>query len=157
MFCQEVVKQPTLSAAYRIAYEASNMSDVVINKEASILMSDRNISVRVEEIKEKLANKRLYTLSQSVERDLKLISRYESALDVLENDESKPSEIEAAERTIKFIGANGYSSAQDRLSKQHGFYEQHNKQKEAAVFKSIPLVLSNGKTYEDLKDELKPE
>lgn len=129
MFCQEVVKQPTYSAAYRIAYDASGMSDEVVNKEASILMSDRKIAVRVQQLKEKVADKMIYTLEQSMKRDISLIERYEAALDVLENDKSEPSQTEAAERTIRYIGSSAYNSAQDRLSKQSGWFKKHNKQK----------------------------
>lgn len=129
IFCQEVVKQDTYSAAYRIAYDAKKMSYEAINTQASKLMSDPKIATRVKEIKKKLEYKVLYTLEQSVNRDLKLIERYEAALDVLENDNSTEKDLKAAERTIRHIGVTGYNSAQDRLAKQHGFYEKDNKQK----------------------------
>ena len=129
IFCQEVLKQDTYSAAYRIAYNASGMTDKSINEKASELMANVKIASRVKELKEKVAEKRLYTLSQSVLRDLKLIERYEAALDVLEDIKASDVEIQAAERTIKFIGSSGYNSAQDRLSKQHGFNEKDNDQK----------------------------
>lgn len=136
-FCQEVIKQDSYSAAYRIAYNASNMTSKQINEEASILMSTPKISQRVEELTKKVEQKMLYTIGQSVKRDLNLIERYEAALDVLENKESTENEIETAERTIKYIGSNGYNSAQERLSKQHGFYEKDNTQK------TIPINILN--------------
>lgn len=138
-FCIEVVKQPTYSAAYRIAYNASGMTDKTINEKASELMSRGKIKARVAELKKKLENKQLYTLEQSIKRDIKLIERYEAALDVLENDKAESKQIEAAERTIRYIGASGYSSAQERLSKQSGWFEKDNKQKEPNVTNVINL------------------
>ena len=129
IFCYEVIKQPTLSAAYRIAYNAENMKYDSVNTEASQLMKNPKIAKRVQELKKKMEKKQLYTLEESVKRDLKLIQRYESALDVLENKDADKTEIEAAERTIKHIGASGYNSAQERLSKQHGMFDKDNKQK----------------------------
>lgn len=146
VFCIEVIKQPTLSAAYRIAYDTKNMTDEVINNEASLLMKNRDITVRVKELKSKIEKKELYTLEKSIERDLKLIERYEAALDVLENDKAKKTEVEAAERTIKFIGASGYSNAQDRLSKQHGFFERDNNQKAIKPREIVDMSNYKGKT-----------
>ncbi len=139
MFCIEVIKQPTLSAAYRIAYDTIKMSDEVINKEASLLMKNRNITVRVNELRNKVTNKQLYTIEKSIKSDKGIIKRYESALDVLEDLKSTKEDIQAAERTIKYIGASGYSSAQDRLSKQHGFYEKDNLQNKNQISNIIQL------------------
>lgn len=136
-FCKEVLKQDTYSAAYRIAYNASNMTDESVNVNASKLMADAKIALRVNELKEKLEDKLLYTLKQSIERDLKLIQRYESALDVLENDKSEPSQVEVAERTIKFITHSGYNNAQERLSKQHGFFSKDNTQKTKVLYTEL--------------------
>jgi phage terminase small subunit len=136
-FCQEVVKQDTYSAAYRLAYDCSNWLDKSVNEKASQMMSDVKILTRVNELKDKLVDKVLYTLEASVKRDLKLIERYEKALDTLEDDNSKESDLTAAERTIRYIGVTGYNSAQDRLAKQHGFYEKDNNQSKN---KSVVLV-----------------
>lgn len=133
IFCQEVLNQDSYSAAYRIAYNTSKMTDKSVNEKASELVKNVKITSRLKELKDKVAEKRLYTLSQSVQRDLSLIQRYEAALDILESLESSKKDIEAAERTIRFIGSHGYNSAQDRLSKQHGFYEKDNDQKKNEV------------------------
>ncbi len=127
-FCIEVVKQPTYSDAYRIAYNTENFTPKSVNEKASELMADIKIISRVKELKKALEDKELYTLSESVKRDLKLIGMYENALSVLSEDVPQEVKLKAAERVIKNIGAGGYSSAQDRLSKQHGFYEKDNKQ-----------------------------
>lgn len=56
------------------------MSDESINNEASLLMKNRDITVRVQELKKEVENKELYSLEQSIKRDLSLIKRYEGAL-----------------------------------------------------------------------------
>ena len=132
MFCQEVVKQDTYSAAYRIAYDCSKWNDESVNVEASKAMADPKIILRVNELKKKVEEKALYTIEESVLRDKKLIDRYEYALDVLERLDATNEEVTAAERTIKFISSNGYNSAQERLSKQHGFFAKDNNQKKIA-------------------------
>ena len=146
IFCKEVVKQDTYSDAYRIAYDVKNMTDKQINEEASLLMKNPKVTQRVKELKSKIESKELYTLEKSIKRDLRLIERYEGALDVLEDLKSKSNDIEAAERTIKFIGVGGYNSAQDRLSKQHGFYEKDNGQSKAETTNIINLGQGNEPT-----------
>lgn len=128
-YCQAYILLGDKSAAYREAYSTSKMSAKVIHNKASELSKKGEVRVRLAELREKLEKQDLYTLRDSIQRDLKLIERYEKALDVLENQSSKDKEIEAAERMIKFIGASGYNSAQERLSKQHGFFEVDNTQK----------------------------
>jgi len=128
LFCQQVIKQDTYSDAYRIAYDCSNSTSETVNVNACKLMSDTNIIQRVNELKKKVESKVLYSIEKSIKRDLNLIERYESALDVLENDKSTDKDVTTAERTIKYISVTGYNSAQDRLSKQHGFFEKDNRQ-----------------------------
>lgn len=139
IFCQEVVKQDTYSAAYRIAYDASAMSDEAIGVEASRLLKNPKITLRVNNLKSKLEKKALYTIGESVARDKKLIERYEAALDVLEDDKSEVKQTEAAERTIRYIGSTGYNSAQERLSKQHGFFKKDNDQSKPQTTNIINL------------------
>ena len=52
--CQGIIDGLTQSDAYRRAYDAENMSDNVIAKEASLLMTDRNITVRIAELRARL-------------------------------------------------------------------------------------------------------
>ena len=129
MFCMEYVKTGNKSEAYRIAYDAENMKPETINKRASELFDNGGIRGRVQDLKSKVEKKQLYTLEQSIKRDLKLIKRYEDALNVLEWEEATTKDIEVAERTIKYISISGYNSAQDRIAKQSGFYEKDNNQK----------------------------
>lgn len=154
MFCQEVLKQDTYSDAYRIAYNASGMSAETINSKASILMADGKIRARVDELKSKLESKALYTIEQSMKRDLSLIERYEAALDVLENDKAEKNQVEAAERTIRHIGASAYNSAQERLSKQSGWFKKDNSQRKSVINLSelsTEEILRRSKVIKDLE------
>lgn len=128
-YCQEYVKTSSKTEAYKHSYSTSNMKSETIHNKAYILSEKGDIRARVKELKEELQKKNLYTLEKSVKRDIALIERYEAALDVLENDESTGINVTTAERTIRYIGAQGYNSAQERLSKQHGFFEKDNSQK----------------------------
>jgi len=128
-FCQQVIIQDTYSSAYRLAYDCSKSTHETVNVNASKLMRDTNIIQRVKELKSKVESKILYTVEKSIKRDLNLIKMYEDALFILSNKESNDAEVITAERTIKFIAVSGYSSAQERLAKQHGFYEEHNRQR----------------------------
>jgi hypothetical protein len=92
-------------------------------------------------IQKKIEDKAIYTLEQSLKNDMELISTYKAALDVLQNLKSEEANIKAAERTIKHIGASGYGSAQDRLAKQHGWFEKDNYQKQPQEESCINLVL----------------
>ena len=90
------------------------MKSETINVKANELSNVGKISVRVSELRNNLEKENLYTLKKSVERDVALIERYESALDVLENDKSKDKDVEIAERLIKYIGVQGYNYWQEK-------------------------------------------
>jgi len=65
-FAQAVASGMTQSDAYRSAYDCENSSDKVIWNEASLLMGNQEVSVRVESLKAELAAKALWTREQSV-------------------------------------------------------------------------------------------
>lgn len=128
-FAQHYVKHGNKSDAYRHAYNAENMPDESIWVKANEVSNHVKVSLRIQELRDEIKEKELYTLEESIKGDKKLIARYEKALDVLESDKSTAQEIEIAKRTIRYIGSHGYNSARDRLSKQHGYFEKDNRQK----------------------------
>jgi len=65
-FAQAIADGKNQSDAYRAAYSAGNMKPEVINVKASQLAADGKVKVRVNELKEALANKSLWTREQSV-------------------------------------------------------------------------------------------
>lgn len=132
-FCQLYVNGATKADAYRGAYSTKNQSNSTITNNAYMLSMRSDVSARIEQLRKELAQKNKYTLEKSVKKDLQIIEMYERALHILQDDKSDTKQIETANRTIKYIGATGYSQAQDRLSKQLGFYEKDNKQKEVKL------------------------
>lgn len=73
--------------AYRHAYDAENMSDKVIYNEASALMNDHDVTVRIEELKKELAARSAWTREKSV-------AALERALMMAEGN-AKPTEVTA--------------------------------------------------------------
>lgn len=138
-FCQEYVKSGNMSEAYRIAYNTINMKQETINKRSSELYHDGDIRGRVNEIREIMKKKDLYTLEQSIQKDIRIVEVYEDALSVIQNMNADEDELEVARRTIKAISNYGFSSAQDRLAKKLGFYENDNKQKFPSIIRHIDL------------------
>lgn len=138
-FCQIYVKTGNKSEAYRQSYNTSNMKSESVNRRGVEMFENSKIVARVRELQKKLEKRMLYTLEESVKRDKELIKKYESALQVLEDVNSIKKDVEVAERLIKHIGVNGYNSAQERLSKQHGFFEKDNGQKTNVVTNVISL------------------
>ena len=128
-FCFEYVKLGNMSEAYRRAYSTDKMSPATVNRSAHELYNTPKITARINELREEVEKQELYTLEESVRRDLRLLDRYERALTVLEDKTSSEEEIETARRTIRFIGSNGFGQAQERLNKIHGYYDSDNRQK----------------------------
>lgn len=56
-FCQEYIKTGNASEAYRISYNTKTKSENTINVNASKLLSETKISLRVKELKEQLEEK----------------------------------------------------------------------------------------------------
>lgn len=65
-FAQAVADGMTQSDAYRSAYDTKTKSETLVAKEASLLMANRKISVRVKDLKAKLEAKALWTREDSV-------------------------------------------------------------------------------------------
>lgn len=128
-FCQEYVRTGNKSEAYRLAYDAENMLPETIHEKSSRLSTTDKVRTRIQELQGEMKDRFMYSLSESVQKDLRLIERYEAALEILENPEAPKKEVEVAQRVIRYIGATGYSSAQERLSKQGGFFDKDNRQK----------------------------
>lgn len=59
-FCQNIIDGHTQSEAYRRAYNAENMMDVTIHQEASRIANDRNVSTRIQQLRDQLAERLLF-------------------------------------------------------------------------------------------------
>lgn len=65
-FAQEVANGKTQADAYRAAYSCEASKPETVQKRASELMADGAVKGRVEELREKLTNKALWTREMSV-------------------------------------------------------------------------------------------
>jgi hypothetical protein len=99
-FCQAIADGMTQADAYRAAYSAEKMTDKAIYVKASELMASGNVSVRVAELKQALAEKQLWTREMSVKG---LVAAYRVA------NEGK--------------NASGMTGAIKELNAMHGYNE----------------------------------
>jgi phage terminase small subunit len=65
-FCQAIADGKNQSDAYRSAYDAGKMKAETVNSKAYELSKNGEITARVDELREALANKALWTREQSV-------------------------------------------------------------------------------------------
>lgn len=66
-FCQSVADGMTQADAYRASYKAGGMAANSIHVNASKLMADAKVALRVKELKGALANKALWTREKAVQ------------------------------------------------------------------------------------------
>ena len=100
LFCQTIADGKDQATAYRTAYDAENMKDESVYPQASKLMKDPKIAIRVSELKAEVAEKQLWTREMSV---LGLMKAFE-----------------VAEREKQAAGMTG---AVKELNIMHGFNE----------------------------------
>lgn len=148
-FCQAFIETGNASEAYRRAYNASRMKSDVITVKASELLSSGNVAVRVAELRHSLAE-RCDASNEKVIREVaalafsdirKLFNDDGTVKHVSELDDmtaAAVSSIEVTEMvaedgtrfgTVKKIKLWDKNSAQERLCKHLGLFEQDNKQK----------------------------
>lgn len=81
-FCLEYLKDGNASRAYREAYNTENMKPESITRKAKELLDNVNVTATVEQLRQKLVNKALWTKEDS-------INKLKEALDIAD----KPNEI----------------------------------------------------------------
>jgi phage terminase small subunit len=99
-FAQCIADGMNQADAYRAAYDASNMKDSSIYVNASKLLSDTKVAQRVQELKEQLSSKALWTRADSVRA-------LQNAISIAENKDN----------------AAGLVAAIKELNAMHGFNE----------------------------------
>lgn len=134
LFCEKYIELGSKIEAYRQSYNAGSMRTPSLNKCAQELFKNPAITLYIAQMQ--VANEKEFehTLKDSIKLDFELIDRYKKHLLVLENPESDKNQVDAAKRSMNFIGSNGFNAAMERISKKLGFYEKDNAQKV-----SIPL------------------
>lgn len=66
-FCQFILEGCTQTEAYRRAYNTENMLDKTMCEEASRLMNDRNVSARIQQLRDQLAERLLFPRIERLE------------------------------------------------------------------------------------------
>lgn len=92
-FAQHVAKGKTQADAYRASFDAIKMKAETIQSAASRLMADSMVRARVEELRQKLIDKHLWTREDSVKR----------LREVADKDEAKGAEIVAAIKELNLM------------------------------------------------------
>lgn len=80
-FAQAIADGLNQSDAYRKAYDASSMTDAVINVKACELLKNGKVKVRVDELRGKLEAKALWTREMSVQTLIKVLQGSDKASD----------------------------------------------------------------------------
>ncbi len=73
-FCQAIADGMNQSDAYRKAYSTEKMKPVSINVNASKLMADANVALRVKELKGALSQKALWTRENAVSELVSIVT-----------------------------------------------------------------------------------
>ena len=178
-FCQAYIQFGNKSEAYRIAYDADAMNQNSVNVKACELFKDGKITVRIEELQKEIRERNkvkiddvLGKLADMINFDIAEIYDDEGRLKPIK-DIPKPHRemINSVKVYEDFMNIGGQREkigetkevkilnkldVIEKFMKHLGGYEKDNAQK-AQTNKSIPIVLSDGKSYEDLKKELQPE
>lgn len=88
-FCNEYIRTGNKSEAYRLAYDARNMADETINREAHELYNNPKITTRIKELRKELAERNKITLDEVVQHISK-IALFDIAECYDENQRLKP-------------------------------------------------------------------
>ena len=72
-FCQAIADGKNQSDAYRLAYNAEKMKPESVQVQASKLISDPKVAIRIQELKSKLESKQLWTREQSINKAIEAI------------------------------------------------------------------------------------
>jgi len=147
-FCEKYVETGNKMEAYKQSYASSNMQYTTINKCVNDLFANPLITTHIIELQRLLAGKFEHTVEDAIKMDFDIINKYNRFISILENTISTPKDIEAAARTMKFIGINAYNGAMDRISKRMGFYEKDNTQKAPTGLDTIKVTIVRPDTNE---------
>ena len=66
-FCRNIINGMSQADAYRNAYDAENMADGSIYREASLLVRDPNVSQRINELREQMAKSTIMSAQERLE------------------------------------------------------------------------------------------
>lgn len=128
-FAQLVVKLGNQSEAYRQAYDVKETTTTEsVNVQASVLMSDLNISLRVEELREQTKKAHAIDRDRMVKYNLRLVEAWEELWELGKKENKTKEEIQRFYLCKDLVKGSDYKSCLAEISKLTGLYEPEKKE-----------------------------
>jgi uncharacterized protein YmfQ (DUF2313 family) len=123
-FAQLVVKLGNQSEAYRQAYDVKETTTTEsVNVQASALMSDLNISLRVEELREQTKKAHAIDSDRMVKYNLRLVEAWEELWELGKKENKTKEEIQRFYLCKDLVKGSDYKSCLAEISKLTGLYQ----------------------------------
>jgi uncharacterized protein YmfQ (DUF2313 family) len=123
-FAQLVVKLGNQSEAYRQAYDVKETTTIEsVNVQASVLMSDLNISLRVEELREQTKKAHAIDRDRMVKYNLRLVEAWEELWELGKKENKTKEEIQRFYLCKDLVKGSDYKSCLAEISKLTGLYQ----------------------------------
>jgi uncharacterized protein YmfQ (DUF2313 family) len=123
-FAQSVVKLGNQSEAYRQAYDVKETTTIEsVNVQASVLMSDLNISLRVEELREQTKKAHAIDRDRMVKYNLRLVEAWEELWELGKKENKTKEEIQRFYLCKDLVKGSDYKSCLAEISKLTGLYQ----------------------------------
>lgn len=123
-FAQLVVKLGNQSEAYRQAYDVKETTTIEsVNVQASVLMSDLNISLRVQELREETKKAHAIDRDRMVKYNLRLVEAWEELWELGKKENKTKEEIQRFYLCKDLVKGSDYKSCLAEISKLTGLYQ----------------------------------
>lgn len=123
-FAQLVVKLGNQSEAYRQAYDVKETTTTEsVNVQASALMSDLNISLRVEQLREQTKKAHAIDRDRMVKYNLRLVEAWEELWELGKKENKTKEEIQRFYLCKDLVKGSDYKSCLAEISKLTGLYQ----------------------------------
>jgi uncharacterized protein YmfQ (DUF2313 family) len=123
-FAQLVVKLGNQSEAYRQAYDVKKTTtSESVNVQASALMSDLNISLRVQELREQTKKAHAIDRDRMVKYNLRLVEAWEELWELGKKENKTKEEIQRFYLCKDLVKGSDYKSCLAEISKLTGLYQ----------------------------------
>jgi uncharacterized protein YmfQ (DUF2313 family) len=123
-FAQLVVKLGNQSEAYRQAYDVKETTTTEsVNVQASALMSDLNISLRVEELRDQTKKAHAIDRDRMVKYNLRLVEAWEELWELGKKENKTKEEIQRFYLCKDLVKGSDYKSCLAEISKLTGLYQ----------------------------------
>jgi hypothetical protein len=123
-FAQLVVKLGNQSESYRQAYDVKETTTTEsINVQASALMSDLNISLRVQELRDQTKKAHAIDRDRMVKYNLRLVEAWEELWELGKKENKTKEEIQRFYLCKDLVKGSDYKSCLAEISKLTGLYQ----------------------------------